>query len=731
MGMVIDPRGQARAAKAREMVGALLAPRNVVVAGASDKAHSWSRSAYLNLKKYGFPGPVYPLNPTRDEVWGERCYHDFASLPEQPDHVVVVVPARDVSRLLLDAAKHGARSATIFTAGFDEAEGEKARQLSSELRATIASTGLAVSGPNCLGNYVAASKLMTMTDTRTHDMLPGPIAIVAQSGGVGTAIKRTLNDRGMSVGYLLTIGNQAGLTAADYITYFAADPHVKVIACYLEAIHAPEDFLNACRLAYAARKPVIVMKLGGSKEGRDAAMAHTGALAGSFEAFDAVAGTAGAIRVKTLDDMVEVAEYFLHASAPRGRGVGALTFSGGLRGLLLDAAAANELKLPALSEETKTKLATILGVGTIIGNPLDAGFAALSSQENYIKAIHTMLEDPSIDVLLLQEEILREPGNSKESNLTLINAMAGAGDFSKPVAYCSMISYHFTDYSRDLRKRLPNTPFLQDPDKAMRAMRTIIEYESKRDLKAPIFGGRASLQETEAGRKVRSLARAGEPVTLDEVFSKRFLADCGVPVPVEKLALSEDDAVKVADAMGYPVVVKVVSADIAHKTEAGGVKLALKSGAEVRRAWGEIMQSARAYKPDAVIEGLLVAPFISGGLELVLGITRDPDVGSVVMFGAGGVMLELVNDVTFGPPGIDARAAEEMIDRTRVGKMLAGYRGGPARDRAAVVAALVAIGRIAQDFGDFIEAVDINPFVALDEGRGGFALDGLVVLRRK
>jgi acetyltransferase len=559
-------------------------------------------------------------------------------------------------------------------------------------------------------------------------MSPGPIAIVAQSGGVGTAIKRTLNDRGLSVGHLLTIGNQAGLTAGDYIAYFASNPQVKVIACYLEAIHAPRDFLNACRLAYAAGKPVIVMKLGGSKEGRDAAMAHTGALAGSFEAFDAVAGAAGAIRVKTLDDMIELAEYFLHSSAPRGNGVGALTFSGGLRGLLLDAAAANGLTLPPLSDATKAKLSTILGVGTIIGNPLDAGFAALSSQENYIKAILTMLEDPAIDVLLLQEEILREPGNSKESNLTLIDAMAGEGKFPKPIAYCSMISYHFTDYSRDLRKRLPNTPFLQDPDKAMRVMRTVMDYQTKGRR---IGRGQAPFAETDVMRRVREMGSVEKAIMLDEVLSKRFLADCGVPVPAELVVKSEMEAVRAAEEIGFPVVLKVVSADIAHKSEAGGVKLALTSAEDVRRAWTEITRSVLDYRPEAVIDGMLIAPFVSGGQEMALGIARDPDVGCVVMFGTGGVMLELVNDVTFAPPGIDALAAEDMIDRTRAGQMLGGYRGAPRLDRAAVVNALVALGRVAQHFGDIIEAVDINPFVVLEDGRGGFALDGLVMLRRR
>ena len=722
----IGAKARERAQSAREKVRALLAPRNVVVAGASDKGHSWSRSAWRNLKKYGFPGAIYPFNPGRDEVWGERCYRDFGSLPEKPDHVIVVVPSKHVAPLLVEAAAAGARSATIFTAGFDEAEGAEAASLSRNLRETIARTGLAVSGPNCLGNLAAPSKLMTMTDNRSHDMLPGPVAIIAQSGGVGTAVKRAFNDRGVRAGYLLTIGNQAGLTAADYICFFAGEPEIKVIVCYLEAIHAAPDFLDACRVARAAGKPVVVMKLGGSQEGRAAAQAHTG----TFEAFDAVAGAAGAVRVKTLDDAIEVTEYFLHAPLPKGPGVGALTFSGGLRGLLIDAASANGVNLPPLADATKTKLKELLGVGTIIGNPLDAGFAALSSQDTYIEAIRVVLADPSVDVLLLQEEISREPGLPKEANLFRVNAMVAAGEVGKPLAFCSMISHHFTDYSRELRGKLPHTPFMQEPDKTMRSLRNVIDYVAAREFSARVAGKSAPVAETAASRALRARAKPGESTVLDEVASKTFLAENGIPVPREIVAATLDEAVAAARSIGYPVVLKVVSADIAHKSDAGGVKLDIGDEAALRRAHAEIMRDVAAHRPGAKIDGVLVAPFVVGGVELALGITHDPDVGCVVMFGSGGVWLELMKDATFGPPGIDEQAANEMIDRTRAGKLLAGYRGAKPCDREAVVKALVALGAIARDFGDVIEAIDINPFVALEKGRGGFALDGLVILRK-
>ncbi|MGE3246870.1 MAG: CoA-binding protein, partial [Beijerinckiaceae bacterium] len=361
-----------REANGSQQVHALLNPRNVVIAGASDRPGNWAERAKRNLEKYGFGGPVYAFNPTRDEVWGEPCYRTFSALPEPPDHVVVVVPAKFVASTLREAALAGARSANVFSSGFDEAPGEEGRALADELRAVIAETGIAVCGPNCLGNFFAPSKFFTMTDDRPHNFVEGPVALFGQSGGIVMAIKRGLEERGLVCSALVTSGNETGLNSADYISYFAEQPGIKVMVCYQESVRDPEAFLAACRKARAAGKPVVVMKLGASDEGRHAAAAHTGRLAGSLAAFDAIAGAAGALRVRNLDDVVEAVEYLVHAPLPKGDRVAAMTFSGGMRGLLLDCAHLNGLRFPPLEQATLDKLESICGVGTILGNPLDA-----------------------------------------------------------------------------------------------------------------------------------------------------------------------------------------------------------------------------------------------------------------------------------------------------------------------------------------------------------------------
>jgi acetyltransferase len=709
---------------AQAKVEALLNPRNVVIVGASDAPESWALKAYQNLRRYNFAGPVYPFNPRRERVWDTRCYRSFDELPEPPDHVVVMIPAPFVPDTLRDAAHAGARSATVMSSGFGESEDPAAKALAEKLNSVIAETGLAVSGPNCMGNIHAASALMTMTDDRPHRVAPGPIALVGQSGGLVMAIKRTLEERGLGVASLVTSGNEAGLSTADYIAYYAGLSDIKVIVSYLETVKDADAFLAASRMARAAGKPVVVVKLGTSAEGRASALAHTGALAGATEAFDAVAGAAGVIRVRTLDDIVEAAEYFTHAPRPAGANLGGLTFSGALRGLLLDGASANGLKFPPLQPATRKRLEALLGVGSIVGNPLDSGFAALGSQQVYVACVQAMLDDPAVDILLLQEELPRGPGSErKESNLHAINALAAHN--RKPIVFFSMISYGNNDYSRALREQLPRIAFLQEVDKTMRAVRAIATYAARGA--APATRAAAPSKAKLRLDKMLMREKSGNRRILSEVESKTLLRTYGIRCPKEGLAQSEKEAVALAERIGYPVVAKAVSATLAHKSDIGGVILGLTSARAVRAAYQKLTTSIarRAGKLD----GVLIAEQLSDGIELVLGAHRDPDMGAVIVFGSGGVDLELTRDVALAAPPLDERKANDLIEHTRAGKIIAGYRGRAALDRTALVKALIGLSQLVADAGPRIESIDINPFLLRQ--RGGFALDGLVVLSGK
>src|SRR5438874_11948057 len=466
-----------------EGVRALFAPRNIAIVGASDRPGNWSGRVFRSLKRFTFPGAIYPVNPRNQTVWdGEICYSSLGELPEKPDHVVVIVPGAAAIDTIVAAGKAGARSATVFSGGFGEGGDAQGRAFAAALRTAIESTGIAVSGPNCMGNLAARARLMTIPDDRITEVERGPVAILGQSGGIVMALHRALLARGVATGYAVTSGNEIGLALADYIRFLAEEPDIRAIACFIESIKHAGEFRSACERARDAGKAVVAVKIGGSEESRKAALAHTGALAGALECFDAVAEAIGVVRVDTLDEMVETVEYFCHAEPPKGPRLGALTFSGGLKGLMLEAAARNGLTFPALKPETNAKLGEILGVGTSLGNPLDAGFAALSSADAYFRCVKLMLEDPNIDVLMLQEELPPAPGlNKKAENLKVVDKMVAEGT-GKPIAVMSMISYMFTEHTKNFRTELKHLPVLQEVDKALKAVGRAGRYGALRAL---------------------------------------------------------------------------------------------------------------------------------------------------------------------------------------------------------------------------------------------------------
>jgi acyl-CoA synthetase (NDP forming) len=712
-------------------VRALLGPGNIAIVGASDRPGSWSGGVRRALQRSGFAGKIYPVNPRNKTVWGgETCYGSLGDLPERPDHVVVLVPGGAAIETITAAGQAGARSATIFSSGFGEGGDPQGRALADALRRAIESAGIAVSGPNCNGNLAAPHRLLTIPDDRIRELERGPAAIVGQSGGIVMALYRGLASRAVGTSYALTSGNEIGLCTADYIRYLVDDAGIKVIGCFIEAIRNPDEFRSACDYARAAGKPIVAVKIGGSEESRKAALAHTGSLAGSLACFDAVAETLGIVRVNTLDEMIETMDYFTHAAPPQGPRLGALTFSGGLKGLMLEAAARHGLSFPPLQAETTARLSEVLGVGTSLGNPLDGGFTALSSKESYFRIIDILLSDPGIDALLVQEELPAAPGtNAKTENLRQVDQLVARG--SKPIAVVSMISYMFTDHTRGFRAELTHLPVLQEVDKALRAVAAAGRYGALRAQQSA--AAQTDLPAADRGAVAAALGRrrvTGDGrALLDEADSKHLLRAYGIQTPREQLARGVDEAVRAAQAIGYPVVLKLVAADVTHKSDIGGVMLGITDEPCLREAYARLAENLARARARARLEQVLVAQQVSGGIELVLGVQRDPEVGPVLMFGSGGVLLELHKDVSFGAIPLARWQAKAMLARTSAGRLLQGYRGACAADEASVLAALIALGRLAHDLGDELESIDVNPFVALPAGQGALALDALVVLR--
>jgi acetate---CoA ligase (ADP-forming) len=701
-------------------IHAMLHPRNIVLVGATDKPGNYAERIWNNLIKYRYQGGLYPVNAKRETIWGVPCYKDFASLPDKPDHVLVLVPARFAVQVVRDAAAAGARSATIVTSGFSELQDDESQRLAAELQQAIRETGLAVTGPNCLGNLSAGERLFTNIDDRVVTMEAGPVAIAGQSGAIVMAIRQALEDRGVGVGYMVTTGNEAGLETPDLMAYFAADPSVRVIVVYLEGVRNTKVFRAACKAARAAGKPVIALKLGASEGGRAAAMAHTGALAGSIETFDAISTREGVIRVRGLDELIETTECFVHADLPKAARLAAVSLSGGKRGLLIDAFSSAGLNFSPLSQNASDKLAKMLGPGSIVGNPLDAGFAAVVDPSVYMQSIRIMIDDPDTDIVIIDAELPKAPHELRERNLRIVNEMARAA--SKPVIYISTMSIGFTEFTKGLRKSLPHIAVMQGLDRAVGAIKSLIDYAFlRKEVPEVVSSSSAS-----ARAMLERMLKSAKGAALDEVASKKLLKAYGIPVSREEIAQTAAEAAKIARKIGFPVVAKVVSADILHKSDIGGVVLNINSTAEVKKAFNDITARVKKLKNKPKLEGILIAQQVKAELELVVGASLDAEMGPVVLFGTGGVDIELMKDVALAGAPLDEADAKELISRTKAGVKLKGYRGKPALHEASAVKAIVGLSNLMADAGTRIASIDVNPF--LINTKTGVAVDGLIVL---
>lgn len=715
--------------KSIQRVANLVEPRNIVVVGASDRPGSWPATVWKTVHAHGFSLPIYAVNPNRDSIGERPCYRTFAALPEPPDHVVMLTPAPAIPDALAEAAKAGARSATVFAAGYGEDGSAEGLALAARLRAVIAETGMAIQGPNCTGNIIGANGLCTLVDHRALHVAPGPVALVGQSGGVLLYANHILADRGIQIGALISSGNEIDLSCADYIAYMADSPTIKVIFCYLESVKNMRAFNAACARARDAGKPVIVFKIGSTEEGREAASSHTGALAGSSEAFDAATREHGVIRVESLDDAIEAIELAVHLGVPLGRRIGALSLSGAYRGILVDGAAGSGLVFPPLAPNVGARLTALLSTGSSAGNPADGGFTVLTSVDKYVECVDILCDDPNLDVLLLQAELPRETGMAahwEERFQRIHDLVARRG---KKLAFISMFSRSFTDYSREVRANLPQVAFIQETRKSVAALAALAEWSDH--AAAAKVKSDVGVPRTPPAVIRDLLARAKASTTnvaLNESQAKAVLTVYGIAVPKEAVAKTAGDAAKAADSIGYPVVLKALSDKLLHKSDAGGVLLGLANAAEVTDGVARIEANVRRAGFTEPLDGFLVAQQVSGGTELVVGANRDPEVGTVMMVGSGGVLLELVKDVAFAPPQLSMALARACIGKLRMSPLLEGYRGAPPHDIEALAQALVATALLASDLGEALDSIDINPLVSRP-GHAPVALDALIVLR--
>jgi acetate---CoA ligase (ADP-forming) len=557
-----------------------------------------------------------------------------------------------------------------------------------------------------------------------QELAESPIAVVAQSGAICASINRAINELGLKVGYFASCGGQIGCKISEFIDYFAVQPELEVVLCYIEAIPDAAHFLAAARRARENGKTVVAVKIGGSESARAFALAHTGSLAGTAEVFEAFAGAAGVVRFLSLEDAIEAVEFLARCPLPRGGNIAAVTNSGALRNLITEAADRCGATLVPLSAATLRALRTALDQDDIT-NPLDTKRTIPTPR--YLACLDALVDAPEVDIVLSAEELPRDDGAERRvANLRAIETVSQrATKRGKAVAVFTPFITGATAYGREVRAQVPHVPIMRDIERTLRIMRALADAGSRRVPSGPLLAPPADNETTGPWRE--RAAKLDGPTALNEVESKALLRAYGIPLPPEHVVKTAAEAEAAAQKIGYPIVLKAVSATVPHKSDAGLVILNIADAAAAQRGFATLVGRADAL--GVQLEGILVTKQIAGGTETVLGVNRDPEMGPVVMFGLGGVLVELFKDVSFAPATLDREQALAMVKVTRAARLLAGFRGGKPGDVDALAQALVNLGRLARDLGDVIEAIDINPFIVCERGSGAFALDGLVVLR--
>lgn len=684
-------------------LGPILSPRSIAVIGAS-RRDGMGHQIFHNLLHYGFAGTAYPVNPKARAVCGVRSYPSVAEIPEPVDLGVVVVPQPQVIDVVTQCCDAGVKSLVVISAGFKEV-GEQGAAREKVLTDLVRSRGVRMVGPNCMG-VVNADPDVAMNATFATAFPPfGPAAFVSQSGALGLSILDRAREYGIGMSQFVSVGNKSDVSGNDLLLQWEHDPAVKVILMYVESFGNPRKFLEIAQ-RLTKRKPIIVVKSGRSAAGARAASSHTGALAASDAAVDSMLTQAGVLRAATIEELFDIAMAFGARSLPRSRRTAVLTNAGGPGILAADALEAQQIELAELSPATVEALRPILPAEASIRNPLD--MVASATPPSYAKALTALLADPNIDVVV---PIFVPPYGVKQEDVADAIATAARTELTKPILAVLMGREGLPAGRAELLEvGVPTYVFPESVARALAALNRHVEWASIPNVPIePLSVDRAraeSILATAAKEKREHLTQI-EALDLVEAY--------GVRTARAKLVSTRDALAATGTALGYPLVMKIVSPDIIHKTDVGGVVVGLRDEADLIAAYDAMMKNVATRAPGAKVTGVVLQQMITGGRELIAGLTRDAGFGSLVMFGLGGVLVEALHDVVFRMAPIGDRDAYEMLDGIRGTKLLGTLRGDPPVDRDALAQAIRRIGQLGGDFPQIAE-FDANPLLASSSG---------------
>ncbi|MTD53032.1 acetate--CoA ligase family protein [Amycolatopsis pithecellobii] len=686
---------------ARSAVERLITPRSVVVVGGSTRPEALGNRVLRGLIDGGFDGEIHVLGRRAATIHGLPCVTSFDDLPDGIDLALLTMPSAQLGDVVDSCVAHHVGAAVCFASGFAEL-GEEGSRHQEELGRRARTGGLRLLGPNCFGLLNTVGRLSALLAPMPPTPVPGPghgpgVAIIAQSGGIGTLVAGGLGGRGVPVSHLIATGNEADLGLADLLEYLADDEHTAAFAVYAEQIREPGRFLRAVRIAQDRRKAVVLLHPGRSDRARVAVQSHTGALAGDHSLMATVARRAGAVVVDTTEELVDLAQLLLRFPAPPAKGAGVITQSGAICAIVTDAAQTLGLDLPELTPES----------GDQVRNPLDLGTGSISDPMIIGKAAERILTDPAIGSLLVSNPDAQDPLDSVWLE-SIVPLLAGS---AKPIVY---VSQNEAEPPPGFHRLLLDhkVVFHRSPERALRALARATEAGARRAI------GR---REPGALTPAPSLATGVQP----EWIGKQLLRQIGIPVPEGSLARTPDEAVEIAERIGYPVVAKIQSAALSHKTDVGGVVLSIADADEVRAAWARLHSGIARVRPGLAVDGVLIERMSAPGLELVIGAKRDPRWGPVVMVGAGGVLVEVLEDIRLLPADLPESALAEEMLRLKAARILRGYRGGAPADIAAAAHVAALVGDLVLARPEITE-IDINPLIVFPEGHGVIALDALV-----
>lgn len=697
---------------------ALLRPRSVAVVGASEKLTRGTRMV-SSLLRAEFSGPIYPVNPKYSEIQGLRCYPHLGALPDRVDCAVVAVPAPAAVRIVEDCATLGIPGAVVLASGFAES-GTVGQELQRRL-IEVATGRVAICGPNCLGFLnLHARVALSFVPPGTK---PGSVSIASQSGVIGFSVAEQLGNRGVGISLLVNTGNEANINMADYLEFLVDDPHSRVILLYIESLKEPVRFQRAADRAHSLGKTVVALKVGKSDFSRTTALTHTGSLAGDDTAYEALFRRSGVIRVHDLDELVETAVIASVSKRPLGPGVLVMATSGGACALAGDVADEVGLDLTKLDQPTHAALEARLPEFASVNNPLDVTGGVTEDPTLYRDVLATLLKSPAVDVIAVHLSSGKggEAGPIMQDRARMVAAAAATSE-KLVVAFNSVSSGFDPDIVEVLGAA--GVPVLEGLREPMLALQRLVW----RWLRSPDRTTRNEMVDGARAEAARLLMRGfkGKPTERD---TKALLGLYGIPVTSDRLATSANEASLIATELGYPVVLKVESAEILHKSEVGGVVLGLRSADQVATAYNQMMKTVHERAPQAAVNGIVVQRQVPEGSELILGIQHHKEFGHVIVLGIGGLWVEILNQAVVRLAPLEPFDVAEMLGSLPGKEVLMGARGESPRDVQAVAEVLANLSEMASELGDQLESLDLNPAIVHEQGFGLTVVDGLLVMR--